>query len=102
MAAIDIFGKKILIVGNGMTGFRFCQKLVEKSLNHSFTITIIGEEPHVAYDRVHLTDYYTGTPLHEMEMAPRSWYEENKINLITGISVSSINKDEKKVVVFAN
>ena len=92
------FGKKLVIVGNGMTGFKFCQKLVEKSLNDQFDITVFGEEPYEAYDRVHLTSYYTGTPVEELVLAPRSWYSDNNIKLITGTMVSSIDRVRKLVI----
>jgi nitrite reductase [NAD(P)H], large subunit len=87
--------KKLVVVGNGMTGFKFCQKLVEKGLNTQYEIIVFGEEPYAAYDRVHLTSYYTGTSIEELTLAPAQWYADNSLNLRTQMPVSSINKEFK-------
>lgn len=97
MFAPNYFGKKLIVVGNGMTGFKFCQKLVEKSLNRLFQIVVVGQEPVVAYDRVHLTDYYTGTPADELSLAPREWYHNAGIDLITAQTVVSIQRNAQTV-----
>lgn len=78
-----------------MTGFKFCQKMVEKSLLDAFHLTVIGEEPYVAYDRVHLTSYYTGTPISELTLAPAQWYADNGIDLLTQSQVIDIDKEAK-------
>jgi len=90
--------KKIIVVGNGMTGYKFCEKFIEKGLNNIYSITVFGEEPWAAYDRVHLTDYYTGTDVHDLKMAPRAWYEENGIELRTSYKITSINREAKQVI----
>ena len=48
----SIQGKKIVVVGNGMVGHYYVEKLVEQSTQHR--VTVIGGEPRPAYDRVHL------------------------------------------------
>ena len=49
---------KIVIIGNGMVGYKCCEKLIQKAIP-SLEITVFGEESMVAYDRVHLSDYFT-------------------------------------------
>lgn len=53
--------KKIVLIGNGMTGYKFCEKFAASSLSEAYELVVFGEERHPAYDRVHLTSYYTGT-----------------------------------------
>jgi nitrite reductase (NADH) large subunit len=48
----------IIVVGNGMVGYKFCEKLLAKS--SQFKIIVFGEEPRHAYDRVHLSEYFSG------------------------------------------
>ena len=48
---------KIVVVGNGMVGYKFCEKLVAKNNPRQFSITVFGEEIRPAYDRVHLSEY---------------------------------------------
>ncbi|WP_462220062.1 nitrite reductase large subunit NirB, partial [Ferruginibacter sp.] len=87
----------ILIIGNGMVSYKFCEKLIAKSSNSSFNITIFGEEIRPAYDRVHLSEYFAGKSAEELLMAPASWYAENNITLHLGDPIAQINRTEKTV-----
>ena len=66
-----------------MVGYKFCEKFVAKEFSGKFKITVFGEEPRPAYDRVHLSAFFENGDAKALEMAPRSWYEENNIELIT-------------------
>lgn len=87
----------IVVIGNGMVGYKFCEKLVAKSTSKAFNITVIGEEPRPAYDRVHLSAYFSGTTVEELTMAPASWYAANGIKLLTGELAISIDRTAKTV-----
>ena len=52
----------IVVIGNGMVGHRFCEKLVEFDVSRHYRVVTFCEEPRAAYDRVGLTSY----------LAPRS------------------------------
>ena len=89
--------KKIIVVGNGMVGYKFCEKFVSKSGNDAFKIIVFGEEPRPAYDRVHLSEYFENQDAKALEMAPRSWYEEHNIELITGMRITDIHRSSKTI-----
>ena len=44
-------------------------------------IIVYGEEPRPAYDRVHLSSYFSGSTAEDLLMAPASWYADNNIVL---------------------
>ena len=44
--------QKIVVIGNGMVGYKFCEKLVAIAKTASLHITVFGEESRPAYDRV--------------------------------------------------
>lgn len=90
--------KKIIVIGNGMVGFKFCQKLAEQGGLNAYHITVFGEEPHPAYDRVHLSEYFSGKAPEAFYLAPRSWYAEQGIELITGQLVVQIQPTQKSVI----
>lgn len=90
--------QKVVVVGNGMVGYKFCEKLLNKAGGGSFSITVIGEEPRPAYDRVHLSAYFSGTSVDELTMAPASWYAENGIQLLTGECVLHIHPEAHYVM----
>ncbi|MFY0626695.1 MAG: nitrite reductase large subunit [Reichenbachiella sp.] len=89
--------EKIVVIGNGMVGYKFCEKLRKEATKEDFSITIYGEEPYPAYDRVHLSEYFLNQDFENLEMAPRSWYEENDINLISGELIIEIDRENKKI-----
>ncbi len=51
---------RLAIIGNGMVGHRFIEDLLDKSDAANFDITVFtSEEPRIAYDRVHLSSYFS-------------------------------------------
>ncbi len=89
--------QKIIVIGNGMVGYKFCEKFVSKPNSNQFKVTVFGEEPRPAYDRVHLSEYFENQDAEALEMAPRSWYEEHNIQLITGVRITDIHRTTKKI-----
>ena len=87
----------IIVVGNGMVGYKFCEKFVEKSEAKDFKITVFGEEPRPAYDRVHLSEFFENQDAKALEMAPAEWYADNAIELITGERVADISRSDKTI-----
>ena len=89
--------KKLLLIGNGMTGYKFCEKFVESELTEKYELIVFGEEPDPAYDRVRLTSYYTGTSAEELHLKPKEWYAENGIRLQLGERIVGIDRNNKIV-----
>lgn len=86
----------LVVVGNGMAGHRFVKSLLKRSPER-YRITILGEEPHPAYDRVNLTTYFDHRSVSDLLLSPTEWYIENHIQLLTGIRVESIDRAEKSI-----
>jgi nitrite reductase (NADH) large subunit len=91
---------KIVIVGNGMVGYKFCEKLMAKVKPGSFQLIVFGEEARPAYDRVHLSEYFAGKTAEDLTMAPASWYADNNITLHLGDPVQSIDRTNKTILSF--
>ncbi|KJD36580.1 nitrite reductase [Tamlana sedimentorum] len=89
--------KKIIVVGNGMVGYKFCEKFVQQATDDTFKLTVFGEEPRPAYDRVHLSEYFENQDAKALEMAPAEWYVENGIHLVTNERVVDIHRDSKTI-----
>lgn len=88
---------KIVIIGNGMVGYKFCEKLLAKKGTQSFELVVFGEEMRPAYDRVHLSEYFAGKSADELTLAPAKWYVDNGIALHLGDPVQSIDRVHKTV-----
>ena len=87
--------KRVIVIGNGMVGFKFCQKLRGHSADYA--LIVYGEEPRPAYDRVNLSKYFSGSTAEDLLMAPYSWYQENNIQLFTGALVTKIDRVNKTI-----
>jgi nitrite reductase (NADH) large subunit len=85
----------IIVVGNGMVGYKFCEKLIARSAN--FNVIVFGEELRHAYDRVHLSEYFNGKTTEDLSLSAISWYQENDILLHLGDPVQEINRLSKTV-----
>lgn len=89
---------QIVVIGNGMVGYKFCEKLRAAAPAKDFKLTVFGEEPCPAYDRVHLSAYFSGSTADDLLLAPRSWYDEKEIDLRTNELITSIDRKQKKVI----
>ena len=87
---------KITIIGNGMVGQRLCEKLVDLKMPN-LSLSVFGEEPITAYDRVHLSEYFAGKSVKELCIKPMSWYKENNIQLYLGNPILEIDRDSQCV-----
>lgn len=85
----------VVVVGNGMVGYKFCEKLLAKST--AFNLVVFGEEPRVAYDRVHLSEYFGGKTADDLLMVPTQWYHDNGIALHLGDAVQEIDSVSQTV-----
>ncbi|MGV3509958.1 MAG: nitrite reductase large subunit NirB [Sphingobacteriaceae bacterium] len=85
----------IVVAGNGMVGYKFCEKLLSKT--NAFHLVVFGEEPRPAYDRVHLSEYFNGKTAEDLSMSPANWYKENNIELHLNDVVQEINRIDKTV-----
>ncbi|MES2575235.1 MAG: nitrite reductase large subunit NirB [Bacteroidota bacterium] len=88
---------KVIVVGNGMVGYKFCEKFITKKGSENYQITVFGEEPRRAYDRVHLSEYFAGKSADDLSMSTANWYEENNIILNTSELITDINREQKTI-----
>ena len=63
---------RIVVIGNGMVGHRFCEEIRALDPSGSFCVTVLGEEARPAYDRVKLTSYFTASSADELGLADES------------------------------
>jgi nitrite reductase (NADH) large subunit len=88
---------KVVVIGNGMVGYKFCEKLVKKNSAGDISIVVFGEEVRPAYDRVHLSEYFAGKSADDLSLASKEWYSDNGIVLHLSDPVVSIDREKKTV-----
>ena len=95
--SVSAVQRRVLVVGGGMAAWRLCHALVDRHMHRAMAITIIGEEPRPAYDRVHLTDILGGRRPDDLLLAPAAWYADHGITLVTGDAVQRIDRTAKRI-----
>ena len=88
--------EKLVLVGHGMVGQRFLEQLVEAAPGR-FEITVLGEEPRAAYDRVQLTSFFSGKTAEDLSVTPVGFMQRHGIELRLNERVVSIDRDAKIV-----
>jgi len=89
--------QQIVIIGNGMVGHRFIEDFVEKTDLDKFDITVFCEEPRVAYDRVHLSSYFSHHTADELSLVKAGFYEKHKIKILLAERALTINRLDKVI-----
>src|SRR5689334_3648155 len=88
--------KRIVVVGHGMVGQRFLETLTKDGPN-DLAITMLAEEPRLAYDRVNLSKYFSGSSVEDLTLTTREFFDKNGIELHSGDPVAAIDRENKRV-----
>ncbi len=89
--------KTVVVIGNGMVGLRFCEKLVEYDKDHHYRIVTFCEEPRAAYDRVGLTSFFAHRDAEKLMLAKRDWYTSHGVELHVGDRADTIDRQIQQV-----
>ncbi|MBX3025201.1 nitrite reductase large subunit NirB [bacterium] len=84
--------RRVVVVGNGMVGHRFCEELARADVDRGCRIACIGEERRAAYDRVHLSEFLSGRSAEALRLADPDWYAAQGIGLRLGDPVVAIDR----------
>jgi nitrite reductase (NADH) large subunit len=90
--------RKVVVLGNGMVGHRFCERLVAYDVERKFEIITFCEERRPAYDRVNLSKFFEARDAASLQLATEDWYAGQGITLYVGDRASRIDRDRKLVV----
>ncbi|SAL11864.1 nitrite reductase [NAD(P)H] large subunit [Caballeronia arvi] len=67
---------KIVVIGHGMVGHKFLECLAE-SAALALDVTVLCEEPRAAYDRVHLTEFFSGKSADDLSLVQEGFFEQS-------------------------
>lgn len=89
---------KVVIIGAGQAGFQVAASLRQGGFAGS--VTIIGDEDNIPYQRPPLSKAYLKNLADEtsIQLRPENFYADNRIDLIKGDKVERIDRDAKIVV----
>ncbi|MGJ7558813.1 nitrite reductase large subunit NirB [Variovorax sp. RB3P1] len=71
---------KIAVIGHGMVGHKFLEQLHELQLAQA-EVTVLCEEPRAAYDRVHLSEFFSGKTADDLSLVEPGFFERSGFTL---------------------
>ncbi|MEG3766619.1 nitrite reductase large subunit NirB [Alteromonas sp. 14N.309.X.WAT.G.H12] len=86
---------KILVVGNGMVGHHFVEQLVTSQF--ACSITVLSGEKRLAYDRVHLSSWFSGSDASDLAMTDEETYQKWGVNFELDAQVIDIDRINQTV-----
>ncbi|WP_183096103.1 nitrite reductase large subunit NirB [Nocardioides stalactiti] len=88
--------KQLVVVGHGMVGHRFVESAISRGLTETYDITVLGEEPRPAYDRVALTSYFE-VGAEALGFLPSGAYDDPRVTLRLDTEVVAISPRQRIV-----
>ncbi|KAJ5382540.1 FAD-dependent pyridine nucleotide-disulfide oxidoreductase, partial [Penicillium concentricum] len=98
--ANNVQRQKIVIVGLGMVAISLIEKIIKQDTERIYDIVVIGEESHVAYNRVGLSSFFEHRKIEDLYLNPAEWYDsfkERAFDHHLNTRVTAINPKEKTV-----
>jgi nitrite reductase [NAD(P)H], large subunit/nitrite reductase [NAD(P)H], small subunit len=71
----------LVVVGHGMVGHHFVEQCVNHNLHQQYQIVVFGEERYAAYDRVHLSEYFSGRSADSLSLVADDFFAAHGIEL---------------------
>ena len=90
--------KDLVVVGNGMVGHRFIELLLETDHRDEWAITTFCEEPRLAYDRVHLTSFFSGKTAGDLSLVTPHRYQDAGVTVHLGDRATAIDRQRKRIL----
>ena len=87
---------KIVVVGHGMVGHKFLESLAESG-QPDLDVTVLCEEPRAAYDRVHLSEFFSGKTADELSLVAPGFFEKTGFTLRLAARAAAVERRNKTV-----
>jgi nitrite reductase (NADH) large subunit len=89
--------ERLVVVGGGMAAMRVLEALLSREPRH-YDVTVVGAEPHPNYNRILLSAVLAGEKtIDEIVTHSHAWYAEHGVRVLTGLSVTAIDRVAKTV-----
>ncbi|WP_133662933.1 nitrite reductase large subunit NirB [Paraburkholderia sp. BL10I2N1] len=70
----------IIVIGHGMVGHKLLECLADHSTN-TLHVTVLCEEPRPAYDRVHLSEFFSGKSAQDLSLVEPGFFDRDNVLL---------------------
>src|SRR5690554_1725227 len=93
----NIMKKRIIVVGNGMVGHKFIDGLLNSDKAEDYEILTFSEEPRLAYDRVKLSYYFSGSSVQDLMLTSETEYKDRGVLYTLNDKVVAIDHTKNTV-----
>ncbi|WP_414441829.1 nitrite reductase large subunit NirB [Burkholderia sp. 22PA0106] len=88
----------IVVIGHGMVGHKLLECLAAQAHDTAPRVTVLCEEPRPAYDRVHLSAFFSGKSADELSLVAPGFFEAHPhLALRLGTAAASIDRAARTV-----
>jgi len=90
--------QRLVVIGTGMAGLETVEELLRRRPDGTWRVTMLGEEPGPAYNRIQLSKLLAGTAgPGALLLRPPAWYAERGVDLRGGSPAAAIDVDRRTV-----
>lgn len=86
----------IVVIGHGMVGHKFLETLAASG-REDLRVTVLGEEPRPAYDRVHLSEFFAGKSADDLSLVAPGFFDRQDMVLRLNAKVVGIDRAAQQV-----
>src|ERR1041385_4045005 len=90
--------KTLIVIGNGMVGHKFLDLMISRRASDPYRIVTFCEETYLAYDRVHLSEYFSDRSADDLALTTADFYAQNDIEVYQQDCVITIDRQQRSVV----
>lgn len=90
--------QRIVIVGNGMVGHKFIDNVLADPRTADCELVAFSEEPVLAYDRVKMSSYFSGSSAQDLALTTELQYQEQGVEYHLNSRVVSIDAKHKQLL----
>jgi nitrite reductase (NADH) large subunit len=87
----------IVLIGHGMVGQKFLEALAEGPAAADVQVTVLCEEPRPAYDRVHLSEFFSGKSAEDLSLVPQGFFEKTGFKLRLAVKAVAVERRQNTV-----
>jgi nitrite reductase (NADH) large subunit len=89
---------KIILIGHGMVGHKFLESLGAAAVP-DLEVTVLCEEARAAYDRVHLSEFFSGKSAEDLSLVPAGFFDGGNMLLKLNAKAVAVDRADRTVTV---
>lgn len=89
--------RHLVVIGGGMVAQRLVEALRQRDTAGAWRVTVLSEEPHLPYDRVALTSFFSGRDAAGLALGDPGLWDDPHVTLTRGEGASTIDRAARTV-----